>query len=513
MSKVHVYTRSLMSNWTSYIAYLAVAFFLTPYLTEKLGLSSFGIWSLVMGVVGYLGMVEIGVRVSTGRFINYYLGRDEKQKVSEVVCTSLAFYSGVGLLALVMSVFLGIFFSELIRDIPDELAREILWVLPILGANVWIGLFTSTFAQCLTSYNRFDLRNLFQLIGLAIRAGGAVWALSMGYGLIGLAAAHLVAGFVELILAFAFARWKGPAISFGVSNIKAGAAKEVFGFGGWAFVRNVSDKIVNYTDCFVIGIFISADAVAFFAIGHQLVDRARIAISQVVSVLLPDLTQAASRRDFPAMRWMVIQGTRATMLVTVPLLLGLIMFGRDFLALWLEPEYYKSGTVMLILAGAHLMPLYGRALIMALWGMGYVKVLAAVACAEATVNLVLSLVFVISLGWGINGVALGTLIPMVTIGTIFTTIFCCRKIELSLWQFLTHTLPGPAAAGAIFAGMCLAARHFLPPTSWSAFGIDVTVVTVAYLPIGMVAIFGWTEAKRLLGRAMKFFHSPVHEGE
>ena len=505
MSKIHVYTRSLLSNWTGYIAYLVVAFFLTPFITDSLGTSGYGTWSLVMSVVGYLGMVEIGVRVSTGRFINYYLAGSDDQKVSQIVCTSLAFYSGVGILALGIAALLGLFFSEIIREVPSDLARHIRWVLPILGANVWIGLFASTFGQCLTAYNRFDLRILFQIIGLAIRAGGAVYTLSMGYGLVGLSLAHLVAGFVEMVLAFALARWKGPAIRYELSQIKGEAAKEVFGFGGWAFVRNISDKIVNSTDIIVIGILLGTEPASFYTIGHMLVDRARTAISQVVSVMSPDLTQAASRCDYPAMRSMVIQGTRATMFVTVPLLLGLIMFGRDFLALWLAPEYHKSGTVMLILAVAHLMPLYCRALIMALWGMGYVKVLAAMSCVEAAINLGLSLLFVISLGWGINGVALGTLIPMLFITTIYTTIFCCRKIELSLWMFLTRTLPGPAAAGAVFAGMCLAARHFLPPTSWKSFGIDVTVVTLAYFPVGLVAIFGKAETLRLLGQAMKVF--------
>ncbi len=513
MSKVHVYTRSLMSNWTNYIAYLVVAFFLTPYLTEILGLSSFGVWSLVMGVVGYLGMVEIGVRMSTGRFIYYYLGRGENQKVSEVVCTSLTFFSGVGILALVISFFLGMFFSELFKDIPDDLALEIRWVLPILGANIWLGLFATTFGQCLTANNRFELRNLFRLTGLVIRTGGAVWSLSMGYGLVGLAVSHLAGGVVELVLAFALARWKGPAISLSLAHIKGSAAKEVFGFGGWAFIRNVNDKIVNNTDCFVIFILIGPDAVALYAIGHQLVDRARTAITQVVGVLLPDFTKAASRHDYAGLRWMVIQGTRATMFAAVPLLLGLIIFGRDFLALWLEPEYHKSGTVMLILAFAHLLPLYSGAGVIALWGMGYVKVLAGVTAIEAVMNLGLSVLFVVSFGWGINGVALGTLIPMLTISTIFTTVFCCRKIDLDLWVFLTKTLPGPAAAAAVFAAMGLAVQHFLPPTSWRFFLIDISLVTVAYFPVGLIAIFGRKEALRLVSRAMRFFQTPVQDSE
>lgn len=513
MSKIHVYTRSLLSNWTGYIAYLVVAYFLTPFITSSLGTSSYGAWSLVMAVVGHLGMVEIGVRVSTGRFINYYLGKGENQKVSEIVCTSLAFFTGVGLLALLLAGFLGLFFSKIVEEVPVDLARQIRWVLPILGANVWVGLFGSTFGQCLVAYNRFDFRNLYQLTGVALRAGGAVWTLSRGYGLVGLSIVHLVAGLVEMVMALALARWKGPKIHYGLGQVKASAAKEVFTFGGWAFVRNVSDKIVNYTDSFVIIALLGLEAVAFYNIGHMLVDRARTAISQVVSVMLPDLTQAASRRDYPAMRWMVIQGTKATMFVTVPLLLGLIMFGRDFLALWLDPEYHKSGMVMLILAVAHLMPLYCRAPIMALWGMGHVKVLAAVAVVEAVINLGLSVVFVVSMGWGINGVALGTLFPMLFITTIFCTIYCCKKIELSLLMFLTRTLPGPAAAGAVFAAMCIAIRHYFPPTIWSSFWMDVTVVTVVYLPIGLVAIFGPSEGKRLLSRAMRFFKRPVQDGQ
>ena len=62
--------RNVLLNWAALIAEVAVAFFLTPFMVRSLGLAIYGIWSLLNSVIGYMGLVDLGIRGSVGRFLN-----------------------------------------------------------------------------------------------------------------------------------------------------------------------------------------------------------------------------------------------------------------------------------------------------------------------------------------------------------------------------------------------------------------------------------------------------------
>jgi hypothetical protein len=95
------FARNLTSGWFALALQVAVAFLLTPFIIAKLGLATYGIWSLAIGVIRYLGLIDLGIRGSVGRYINHYLARNELVALDEVVSTSLAVLNNLlGLVAL-----------------------------------------------------------------------------------------------------------------------------------------------------------------------------------------------------------------------------------------------------------------------------------------------------------------------------------------------------------------------------------------------------------------------------
>ena len=63
-----------MSNWTTLIINLAVGFFLTPYIITHLGKTGFGIWTLVGSIIGYYGVLDLGVSSAITRYVARYAG-------------------------------------------------------------------------------------------------------------------------------------------------------------------------------------------------------------------------------------------------------------------------------------------------------------------------------------------------------------------------------------------------------------------------------------------------------
>ena len=188
------------ANWIGHGANLAVAFFMSPFVVHSLGNERYGVWTLLTTLTGYLGLVDIGVRGGTGRYINYHLGRGEDEDVSNVVSTSLLFYSLISVLIFAASALLAFFFGDIFPKIQPEFAHEAEWVLLLLALNVWIGFFASTFSQLLTSAERFDLQMVSDMIVLSLRTSATIWVLIAGRGLVDLALVQVGSGLVGCFL-------------------------------------------------------------------------------------------------------------------------------------------------------------------------------------------------------------------------------------------------------------------------------------------------------------------------
>ena len=498
MSKVNKYARSLTANWIGYGANLLVAMFLSPFVARRLGLEAFGLWSLLATVTGYLGMVEIGVRVSTGRYINYHLGRGEGEKLSGVVSTSLVFYTAASVAVFAVAVVLGQFFSSIFTKCPPELAVQAKWLLPLLGVNIWLGFYSSTFSQLLHSRDRFDLWNAANIVVLLIRAAGSVIVLLAGGGLTALALVQVGSGVVGCAILYVLARLKGPHLELLRRHVGWATMKRVFSFGTWAFVANVSDRIVYYTDALVIGWLIGFKAVAIYSFGMMLLEYGRGLLANVVRVMTPDIQKYAGRGDLSALRWLAVRATRVSMFFAVPLLVGFMTLGADFIELWLPAGYSKSAMILFILAIPQFGALATRGCGTILSGMGRVKFMAFMSLAEAVCNLALSVFFVVVMGWGIRGVAMGTLVPMMVFNNLVQPIYTCIALRMPVGQFVRlPALRWLVAAGLFTAACMLVVRNFTLD-SWPRFAAAVVGLCATWLPIGLYVVLGGQERASLL---------------
>ena len=89
-------SRNLVSGWLLFAVEVGIAFALTPYIIKQLGVAGYGIWSLMIGVIGYMGLIDIGIRGSVGRYINHYMALKDENAVSQVVGTANVILSAQG---------------------------------------------------------------------------------------------------------------------------------------------------------------------------------------------------------------------------------------------------------------------------------------------------------------------------------------------------------------------------------------------------------------------------------
>ena len=509
MAKARIIARNLVANWVGHGANLVVMFFLSPFILHTLGMTQFAIWQILMVLTGYMGILDLGVRASTGRHIMLYLGKEEYDKVDETIRTGLGMYTALGGLILIAGILIGFVFPSVFPSVPQEYHQTIIVLLPVLAINIWISAFRTVLSSVLAAHERFDLARGSDLIMLAVRTILTVVALNLGYHLIGLTAAVVVCNIVGLLVNLYLARRVHHGLRIWPLKLIRSRIKELYNYGVGAFAIAVSDRIIGQTDLVIVGSLINMDAVAVYSVGAMLLYYSNTFLGQIITTLFPSLQRSVAKGEMGSVRWLVFRQARLAMIFGLLMYVGFLTFCEPFIRLWMfhpvqfpQESVEKAAQVMAILSGSKLLILFGFGSGSLLAATGHIGFTAKMSLAQALLNLMLSIAFVVVFDWGLPGVAAGTLIARLLTHTFIVPPYACRKAGINWWQYLIVIGGSELVAGGLFATVCYGVQRLMPVRNWTEFFIQVSVATALYIPIALLVLVP-ADDRRSVARKMR----------
>src|SRR5687767_1453631 len=81
---------------------LAITFMLTPVIVRALGNYDYGIWEMVLAVVGYMGILNIGFTPTISRFAATFNAQADDVSMQRLFSTALAYLGLAGSVALII---------------------------------------------------------------------------------------------------------------------------------------------------------------------------------------------------------------------------------------------------------------------------------------------------------------------------------------------------------------------------------------------------------------------------
>ena len=500
-----VQIRNLLANWIGHGANMVVLLLLSPFVVHTLGKVEYGIWSLLMVLTGYMGVLDLGIRASTGRYVILYVGRGDRQRVDETIRTGLGFFVVVGVVVQVAAALIGWVFPSAFADVPPAYYGTVKLLLPLLAVNVWISAFASVIGSVLPAYDRFDLRCGLDLTVLAFRTVGTIWALKAGSGLVGLSMVVVACNVLALAGNWFLSRRVHPGLRVWPLVFSRERLRELFTYGFYALIGTISMKIIGQTDLVVTGALISVAAVTVYSVGAMLIYYSSTLIEQINQTFFPPVQRAEARGEMGAVRWLFFRQVRLAMIFGLPMNVGFMVFGTAFIRLWMlkgdftESNVCKAGLVMAILASSKLLILFESGADALLAAVGHIRFSAIMNVANALLNLGLSVFFVVVLDWGLAGVAAGTLVARLIVGTFIVPWYACRKVGLNWRRYLADIGGRECICIAAFGAVCAAIRWAVPRPSWMVFWMQVVLALVCYVPIAWAVLVPGDDRRRMLG--------------
>jgi O-antigen/teichoic acid export membrane protein len=322
-----------------------VSFYLSPFIVRHLGATAYGVWSLLVALVGYLGLLDFGVRGAVTQFVARHHAVGDTKASSAIGSAAIVLFGCAGLVAIAIAVIVAMY-AHVLFNIPPELIDISKRVLVISGFTVASTLMGAVFGGIVTGLQRFDVSAGIEILITTVRTIGVIVALEDGHGLPALAYVHLATSLAYGLLAWLAVRRLYPDFRLNFRQPMLAPIRTILSFSAFLSVIHVLGMLIFYTDAVVIAVVLPISAVAVFAIAGNLCEYASKvagALSKVTGASEHERSKAQEQRDadrrvlhgtaFLRVRSCTLRSANTAKAMTSGDCLGA---GRTIAQLWLE---------------------------------------------------------------------------------------------------------------------------------------------------------------------------------
>jgi len=315
---------------------LFVAIVTIPVLIVSLGVDRFGILTLIWAVVSYFGLFDLGMGRALTRHLAEAWAQDDQEQAKRLVSTGLGVMAGLGIGAGILLALGAEWSIRQFSGVTNQ--RETVNAVYAMSAAIPFIILTSGLRGILEARQAFAVVNAIRLpMGVYTFVAPVVVVKYWGNDL-GLIAVSLTLGRVIACLAHV---WFCCRLLPEVKNwfrIDRSLIKVLFHTGKWMTVSNLVNPLMAYLDRFVIALTISVSAVAYYVTPYEIVTKLWLIPGALTAVLFPRFAQASVSSLLPA-EDLFRRGLIVIFLVIYPITLGIALFSRELLTLWLDADF------------------------------------------------------------------------------------------------------------------------------------------------------------------------------
>jgi O-antigen/teichoic acid export membrane protein len=503
------FARNAAANWAAFIYVAAISFFLSPFIVHKLGNEAYGVWSLLVSVVGYLGLLDFGVRGAVTRYVaKNHAKRDADQNTS-IVSAAMLLYSVLGAIAIIISGIVAVALPK-VFNIPEHLLHDSQLVLVVSGVTVAVTLVGAVFGGVVTGLERFDINSGLEILVTTVRSIAVVLALKAGYGLVALGIIHLAGSIINGTGSWIATRKLYPELHFRFRIPLLPHIKTILSFSVFLSAIHIMGVLVYYSDALVIAAFMPVSAVTYFAIAGNLCDYAYKVAGSLSKMMMPRVSALTSVGS-DHVHDVVVGMARVATLATAPIASIFWFRGESFINLWMGTDYGPvSGKVLMILS--FLVWLGGARFVAvsSIMGVSKHRYLIPALAFEAISNLLLSIALVRP--YGITGVALGTIIPSMLVTLFLIPRYLKISIGIQKKHFYLKAWLIPTVACLPYVATNILLEKYWPASNLAIFFLQV-ILTLPIVAITAYRIcFDENERKQINGTFRSFFKMPKRQG-
>lgn len=360
-----LYLRSLLT--------MAISIYTSRIILNTLGVSDFGIYNAVGGMVGMFQMMSATFTSSTQRFISFELGKKKKARTGDVFAVALNIHFLLAFIIFIIMEVIGSWFLNCKMNIPVDRMVAANWVFQCSVATFIINLISIPYNASIIAHEKMGV---FALIGVY----EVVMKLLLVYllqiilydKLIIFALFILAIGLsVRLIYGFYCNKYFEECRAKWIMDKEL--YKEMLSFSGWNFFGSCSAILTLQGITLLLNLFWGVIANAAKGISMQIETAITQLVNNFMTSLNPQITKSYAAGDYEYMKSLMEKGARFSFYLMFVISLPILLETDIILQVWLgQVPLYAVVFVRLSLIFS-IMQTFSNTLIVVMMATGKIK--------------------------------------------------------------------------------------------------------------------------------------------
>ena len=413
--------RTLVANTSSnviqFLVYAVLVFVMTPIYVRVLGQYDYGIWQILASMIGYFGILDIGLQATISRFAARFVGLNDKLSLTRLFSTATIMLCLIAVLPALALIILAHTSANMFAPDQDSIDKYKL-ILLLMSANVFIMLVSFSISSFLEGLQRYVIKNNIVMGHSIILACAFVLLHDKFDPLILLSALSLLSGVSRLVMLTLVLFWRSEhGLQFSFSGADRKLAVELGKFGGKSFAQSAAATAEAQSDVLIIGVILGPQFVVFYSIPDALARYIQNLGWAITHSFLPAFSHLDARTEQSAVRSLYLIASRVTVISLWPIAAGVLMLGDEFIALWVGSELIDGNEMLIIaLSMYYFTPMLNPYSTRYLTAVGEHGLLAKIYPIRLAANWILSILLMLE--FGLLGVAMGSLLPQLVVTPI-----------------------------------------------------------------------------------------------
>jgi len=307
---------------------------LTPYLISVLGSNDYGLWILILSIMGWFNVVDLGFPQAVQRQIIQALELKDHERVNVVFSTGLALFAILGLFS--VAILIGLTQVPAMFGVtgPDQIT--LVQILLVLAVKVFWGFLMNPFHGFFSGLLRFDIDANLSSLNAIVKAILVFWLIA-DLNIWGAVVATLASDVITNILKVIYAKRLFPSLSFKISFVRTDEIKALFSYSKHLVVNGIITTIGTRSTPLIVTNLFDLPSLSIQQISANLVMHAQAFVGTITGVFSPIYNKMAAKNQ--NMEHVFVQTTTINLFVSTLLNLCLLMFGKIFIVLWVGKEF------------------------------------------------------------------------------------------------------------------------------------------------------------------------------
>lgn len=467
----------------SYVAIflnIAITFFYTPWMIRQIGMSDYGLYSLVGTFISYF-IIDFGLSGAIMRFIAKYRAEGDQRKVENMLGLTTKVYLGIDAVIFIVLFVCYFFLCNIFTGLtPEEIDKlRVLYV--IAGTFSVLSFVWHPINGAMMAYEYFvenKLIDMFHKVGTVLLI---VLALLFNGGIYELVFITGAVGFCSSILKFIVFKRKSH-IQINWQYAVRAEMKSLMGFSVWVFLTSMAQRFRLTMMPTVLGILANSTEISIFALGMTIEAMVYTLSSALNGLFLPKVTSMIHNQEGSrALTDLMIRVGRYQLYIIALILCGFWTVGQPFLHLWVGEKFSNSYYVVILLTIFNIVSLTQHIASDVVYAENKVRYTATLTFVSSGLSLIGSII--LAPYFGAVGCAAAFGLAM-TVNLIWLNVFYKRNLKIDVGRFFREChgriLPLIVLVSAFFYVL----KNFFLLDNWS----KLTGFSVLYIIIYVLLV-------------------------